>query len=104
MNQLYRESKKKKKKKILEEPEQTGIQNNLYKVRKQLREPAQSQIIPVSVLGVFPCFFNKGPESTLEGVPKKRGESTFLLCNPQTIWSEKYVKLNKSTSGRNPWR
>lgn len=103
MNQLYRESKKKKKK-ILEEPEQTGIQNNLYKVRKQLREPAQSQIIPVSVLGVFPCFFNKGPESTLEGVPKKRGESTFLLCNPQTIWSEKYVKLNKSTSGRNPWR
>lgn len=32
-----------------------------------------------------------------------RGEGIFILFNPQTIWSKKYVKLNKSTSGRNWW-
>lgn len=33
-----------------------------------------------------------------------RGEDSFILFNPQTIWSNEYVKLSESTSGGNSRR
>lgn len=58
------------------------------------------QVLPVSVWQNIP----KEREMHIWGVSGSRGEDIFILFNSQTIWSKKYVKLNKSTSGGNPWQ